>query len=111
MFRLSRHLEEGARVGGRRVALLRSPALPFDRDVVEVLLRCQQQIVQAVDLRPGVGQAPAALHHGLEVVAVLGVERDQQRDDRVPRVGSPRTDDVAGHLTLERIAARTVRFY
>ena len=30
--------------------MLRSPALPFDRDVVEVLLRCQQQIVQAVDL-------------------------------------------------------------
>ena len=50
VFRLSRHLEEGARLGGRRVALLRSPALPFARDLVEVLLRCRQQIVQAVDL-------------------------------------------------------------
>ena len=37
---------------------------------------------------------------------MLGVERDQQRDDRVPRVGSPRTDDVAGHFTLEPVAVR-----
>jgi hypothetical protein len=75
---------------------------------MEVLLRCQQQIVQAVGLRPGVGQTPATLHHGVEVVAVLGVERDQQRDDRVPRVGSPRTDDVAARFTLEPVAARIV---
>ena len=39
---------------------------------------------------------------------MLGVERDQQRDDRVPRVGSPRTDDVAAHFTLEPVAARIV---
>jgi len=47
--RLSRYLEEGARVGGRRVALLRSSAFPFDRDVVQVLLRGQRPIVQAIE--------------------------------------------------------------
>ena len=109
MFRLSRHLEEGARVCGRRVASLRSPALPFDLDVVEVLPRCQQQIVQAVDLRTGVGQAPAALHHSVKAVVVLDLERDEERDDRIPRIGSPRPQQIPAHLTLEPVAARFVR--
>jgi hypothetical protein len=39
---------------------------------------------------------------------VLGVERGQQRDDRVPHVGSPPTDDVAADCTLEPVAARIV---
>ena len=34
--------------------------------------------LEAVDLRRGVGQAPAALHHRMEVVAVFVIERDQQ---------------------------------
>ena len=108
MIRLPRHLEECGAVAGHRVALLRSPALPFDRDVAELLLRCTQQIVQAIGLRPGVGEAPAAVHHGVEVVAVLGGERNQQSDDCVPRVGSARTDDVAGHFALEPDGARLV---
>jgi hypothetical protein len=45
-----RAISRKARASAGVVALLRSPALPFDRDVVEVLLRCQQQIVEAVDL-------------------------------------------------------------
>jgi hypothetical protein len=75
-------------------------AFPFDRDVVEVLVWCRQQIVEAVDLWLRVGQAPAAPHHRVEVVRVFSVKREKQRDDRVPRVGSSCTDDVAGHFTL-----------
>src|SRR5439155_6178526 len=30
---------------------------------------------------------------------------EQQRDDRIPRIGSPRTHDVAAHFTLEPVAA------
>jgi hypothetical protein len=37
---------------------------------------------------------------------VLGVERDQQRDERVPRVGSSRTDDVAAYFTFDPAASR-----
>ena len=104
--RLPRHLKEGARVGRCRVAVPRSPSLPFDRDVVEVLLRRHQQIVEAVDLRPGVGQAAASLHHRVKVVVVLGLERDEERDDRIPRIGSPRPHQIAAHFTLEHVTAR-----
>ncbi len=90
VLRLPRHLEEGARVGRCRVTEPRTPSLPFDRDVLEVLLRCHQQIVEAVDLRSGVGQAAASLHHRVKVVVVLGIEREEKRDDRTPRIGSLR---------------------
>ena len=106
LLRLPRHLKEGARVGRCRVAVPRSPSLPFDRDVLEVLLRCHQQIVEAVDLRPGVGQAAASLHHRVKVVVVLGLERDEERDDRIPRIGSPRPHQIAAHFTLEHVTAR-----
>ena len=101
VLRLPRHLQEGTRVGRCRVALPRSPPLPFDRGVVKVLLRRPQQIVEAVDLRPGVGQAAASLHHRVKVVVVLGLERDEERDDRIPRIGSPRPHQIAAHFTLE----------
>ena len=106
VLRLPRHLKEGARVGRCRVAVPRSPSLPFDRDVLEVLLRCHQQIVEAVDLRPGVGQAAASLHHRMKVVVVLDIERDEERDDRIPRIGSPRPHQIAAHFTLEHVTAR-----
>ena len=84
----------------------RLPSLPFDCDVVEVLLRCHQQLVEAVDLRPGVGQAAASLHHRLKIVVVLDIERDEERDDRIPRIGSPRPHQIAAHFTLEHVTAR-----
>ena len=59
VLRRPRHLKERTRVGRCRVAVPRSPPIPFDRNIVEVLLRRHQQIVEAVDLRPGVGQAAA----------------------------------------------------
>ena len=104
--RQPRHLQEGARVGRRRVALPRSPLLAFDRGVVQLLLRCHQQIVEAVDLRPGIGQAPASLHHRVKVVVVLDLERGEERDDRIPRVGSPPPHQIAGHFTLDHVTAR-----
>ena len=106
MLRLPRHLKEGAGVGRRRVAEPRPPLLPFDRDVLEVLLRRHQQIVEAVDLRPGVGQAAAPLHHCVKVVVVLGLERDEKRDDGIPCIGSLRPHQVAAHLPLEHVADR-----
>jgi hypothetical protein len=106
VLRLPRHFKEGPRVGRGRVAVPRSPSLPFDRDVVEVLLRRHQQIVETVNLRPGVGQAAASLHHRAKVAVVLGLERDEERDDRIPCIGSPRAHQVAAHFTLEHVTAR-----
>ena len=84
----------------------RAPPLPFDREVVEVLLRREQQIIETADLRPGVGQEPASLYYRVKVIAVLDLERDQERDDRIPRIGSPRPRQIAANLTLEDVTAR-----
>ena len=73
---------------------------------MEVLLGCHQQIVEAADLRPGVGQAAASLHHRVKVVVVFGIERDEERDDRIPRPGSPCPHEIAAHFTLEHVTAR-----
>ena len=104
--RLPRHLKEGARVGRCRVAAARSPSLPFDRDVVEVLLRLGQEIVETVHLRPGVGQAAASLHHLVKVVVVFGLQRDEERNDRIPPIGSLRPHQIAAHFTLDHVTTR-----
>ncbi len=73
---------------------------------MELLLGCHQQIVEAVDLRPGVGQAAASLHHRVKIVVVLDLERGEERDDRVPRIGSLRPHKVAADFTLDHVTAR-----
>ena len=72
----------------------------LERDIVQLLFRLHQQVVEPVDLRRGVGQSPASLHHRVEVVAMVGVEREKQRHDRVPRVGPARAHQIAAHFTL-----------
>ena len=34
------------------------------------------------------------------------IERDEERDDRIPRIGSPRPHQIAAHFTLEHVTAR-----
>ena len=64
-----------------------------------------QQIVEAIDLGPRVRQGTAALHHRVKAVVMLDLERDKERDDRVPRVRSPRPQQVAAHFAFEHVAA------
>ena len=73
---------------------------------MEMLLRCEQQMVETVILRGGVGQAPASLHHRVKIVDVFALERDEQCDDGVPGVGAPRPYQVAAHFTLRQVGAR-----
>ena len=66
--------------------------LAVHRQVVQQLFRLREQVVEPVHFRRGVGQPPALAHHRVETVAMVGVEREEQRDDRVPGVaGIPRT--------------------
>jgi hypothetical protein len=37
---------------------------------------------------------------------VLGLERDEERDDRIPDIGSPCPHQIAAHFTLEHVTAR-----
>ena len=57
-------------------------------DVMEQLFRRHQQVVEPVNFRRGVRQPSTPTHHRVKTVAMVGVEREEQRDDRVPRVGS-----------------------
>ena len=50
--------EKGARIGRRNVSLLRSAVLPHHGDIVDLLLRRSEQLVQAVNLRRGIRQLP-----------------------------------------------------
>ena len=106
--RLPRQLEERARVGRRRVSLLRSPTFSFERDIVQLLCWLHQQVVEPVDFRHGVGESATSPHHGMEIVLMVGLEREEQRHDRVPRVGSPGAQDIATHLTLGAVERRHV---
>ena len=83
---LSRHQEKRSRVGRRAVSLLRPPMLAVESDVVEQLFRLHEQVVEPVDFRRGVGQPSTLAHHRVKTVVMVGVEREEQRDDRVPRV-------------------------
>ncbi len=42
----------------------------------------------------------------MKVVVVLDIERDEERDDRIPRIGSLRPHQIAAHFTLEHVTAR-----
>ena len=106
---LSRHLEKGSRVGRRAVSLLRPPVLPVDGHVVEQLLRLHEQIVEPVDFRRGVGQPATPAHHRVKTVVMAGVEREEQRHDRVPRVGPDRAHQIAADLALEAAGAASRR--
>ena len=71
---LSRHLEKRARLRGRHVSLLLAAPFTVERQVEHDLLVVGEQVVQPIDLGPGVRQAPAPAHHAMEVVVMLRVE-------------------------------------
>src|SRR4030095_17053617 len=59
------------------------------------LLSVREEVVQTIDFEPGVREGPAAAHHLMKEVVMFLVERRQNRDDRVPRVGSSGDEHVA----------------
>ena len=83
--------------------------LPVEGHIVEQLLGLHEKVVEPVDFRHGVGQPAAPAHHGVKTVAMVGVERDEQRHDRVPRVRPDRADQIAANLALEASGRRHVR--
>ena len=82
--------------------------LPVHGNVVEQLLRLHEKVVEPVDFRHGVGQAATAAHHRVKTVGMGGVEREEQRHDRVPRVRPDRTHQIAANFALEDLRRRHV---
>ncbi len=98
--RLPRQAEKGARVFSRKIAVLHAPLLALERDIVQRLLRRAQQIVEAVLLRTGVGQIPAAAHQRVECAWTLVTKRHEQAHDGVPGMRGTRANQVAADLAL-----------
>ena len=101
--KLSRHLEKRASLRGCHVSLLLPASFTIERQVEHDLLPVGEQVVQSIDLGPGVREAPTPAHHTMEVVVMLRVEDDQHGDDGVPRVGAPGHDQVAADVATEPI--------
>ena len=76
---LSRHLEKRASLRRRHVSLLLPASFTVERQVEHDLLPVGEQVVQSIDLGPGVREAPAPAHHTMEVVVMLRVEGDRAR--------------------------------
>jgi hypothetical protein len=104
----SRHQEKGSRISRRAVSLPRPPTLAVERDVMEQLFRLHQQVVEPVNFWPGVRQPLTLEHDRVKTIVIVGVERKQQRDDRVPRVSPDCTYDVATHFALETSVRRNI---
>ena len=68
--------------------------------VMKQLFRLHQQVVEPVHLRRGVGQPSTLTHHGVKPVVMVGVEREEKRDNRVPGVSRDSTHEIAAHFTL-----------
>ncbi len=100
---MARHLEECASLRRCHVSLLLPASFTVDRQVEHDLIPVAEEIVESIDLRPGVRKRSASAHHPMEVVVMLRVERHQDRDDRVPRVGTPGHDPVAADVAGESI--------
>src|SRR4029077_5707431 len=71
------------------------------REVEHDLLPDGEQIVQPIDLGPGVREAPTPTHHTMEVVVMLRVKGNEHCDDGVPRANAPGDDPVAADLAAE----------
>ena len=56
----------------------------------------------------GVGQPSTLTHHRVKTVVMVGVEREEKRDDRVPGVSRDSTYEIAAHLTLGTSVRRLV---
>jgi len=88
---------------------------PFDRSIASrfaihlqiehVLVGVLEQIVTPVRLAGAIRQSNARAHQTAEILGVLGVEEDEQLDDRLPCRRAPRLDGAAADLAPE-IAAQ-----
>src|SRR6185503_15187295 len=95
---LSRHQKERSRVSGRAVSLPRAPMLAVQGQVMKQLFRRREQVVEAVNFRRGVEQPSTLTHDRVKTVVMVGVQRKEQRDDRVPAVSRDSTHEIAAHF-------------
>ena len=91
------HLQERSSLDRRHVALRVPTLFAPHRQVEHRLLRPLEQVVEPVDLRSGVGERATAAHDTVEERRMFALERGHEGDDRVPRVGAARRDQVVGH--------------
>ncbi len=64
------------------------------------LFRLQEQVVEPVDFGRGVGQPSTPPHHRVKTVVMVGLEREENRDDRVPGVSRDSPQEIAAHFAL-----------
>ena len=82
--------------------------LAVDSHVMEQLFRVHEQVVEPVDFRPGVGQPSTLAHDGVKTVGIVGIEREEHGDGRVPRVSPDRAHEVTTHFALGTSVRRQV---
>src|SRR5688572_21272972 len=75
---------------------------------MEQLFRLHEQVVEPVTFWCGVGQPSTLTHHRVKTVVMIGVERKEQRDDRVPGVSRDSTHEIAAHFALGTSVRRHV---
>lgn len=96
-------MEKRARLRRRHVSLFFPAALPIDREVEPRLRRCIRQVIQPIDFRLRIRQAPTSAHDPIEALGLFLVQRDQHGHDRVPCVGSCRDDHVPANLAMKAV--------
>ena len=68
----------------------------------------RSQVVEPVNFWRGVGQPSTLTHHRVKTVVMVGVEREEQPDDRVPRVSPDCPYEIAAHFALETSVRRRI---
>ncbi len=82
--------------------------LALPAHVMKQLFRLHEQVVEPVNFRRGVGQPSALAHHCVKTVVMVGVEREEKRDDGIPGVGCDATHEIAAHHALGTCVRRRV---
>ena len=82
--------------------------LAVQGQVMQQLFRLHEQVVEPVDFWRGVGQPSTLTHHRVKAVVMVGVEREEKRDDRVPGVSRDSTHEIAAHFALGTLVRRHV---
>src|SRR5262249_17835285 len=102
---------KGARLRRRDESALFAAMLAIEGKVEEVLRPIVEQIVQPIEFEAFVREMPAAAHHTMEVVRVIGLERCQQVDDGVPAVASRRFEQIATEFAAGFTAAPAFKWF